>query len=121
MASVRPSLQAAINRGLISAGFTSLVIAALMLSRLALAGGANVVKIDNFSFGPDTINIPVGTTLTWQNGDDIPHSIVAEDKSFHSKALDSDDQFSFVFSKPGEFVYFCGLHPFMKGKIVVTP
>jgi plastocyanin len=121
MANVRPSWQAVANRGLISAGFASFVIAALLLSRLALAGETSVVKIDNFSFGPDTINIPVGTTLTWQNGDDIPHSIVAEDKSFRSKALDSDDQFSYIFSKPGEFVYFCGLHPFMKGRVIVVP
>jgi plastocyanin len=121
MANVHPSWQAAINRGLMSAGFASFVIATLLLSRLALADGASVVKIDNFSFGPDTISIPAGTTLTWQNGDDIPHSIVAEDKSFRSKALDTDDHYSFVFSKPGEFVYFCGLHPFMKGRVIVTP
>jgi plastocyanin len=121
MASAYPSLQTAVNRGLLRAGIASMAIAALLLSRLALAGGESVVKIDNFSFRRDTVNVPIGTTLIWRNGDDIPHSVVAADKSFHSRALDSDEQFSFVFEKPGEFVYFCGLHPFMKGKIIVTP
>jgi len=121
MAHIHPSGPAAVNRGLISAGIACMAIAALLLSRLALAGSDSLVKIDNFSFGPDTITVPVGTTLTWQNGDDIPHTVVAEDKSFRSKALDSDEHFSVVFSKPGEFVYFCGLHPFMKGKVIVTP
>jgi plastocyanin len=121
MACAHPSFQAPVNRGLLRIGIASMAISALLLSRLALAGGESVVKIDNFSFGPDTINVPVGTTLTWHNGDDIPHSVIAADKSFRSKALDSEEQFSFVFEKPGEFVYFCGLHPFMKGKIIVTP
>jgi plastocyanin len=121
MAHAHPSFQGGVNSRLFRAGIASMAIAALLLSRLALAGGERIVTIDNFSFGPDTATISAGTTLTWHNGDDLPHSVVAADKSFHSKALDSDEQFSFVFDKPGEFVYFCGLHPFMKGKIIVTP
>jgi plastocyanin len=77
------------------------------------------VKIDNFTFTPDTLTIPAGTTVTWTNHDDIPHTVVSDDKSMKSKALDTDDKFSFSFSKPGTYPYFCSLHPKMKGVIVV--
>lgn len=77
------------------------------------------VKIDNFSFSPATITIPAGTTVRWTNADDIPHTVVSDDKSFKSKALDTDDQFTFTFTKPGTYSYFCGLHPKMTAKVVV--
>ncbi|MGZ3377709.1 MAG: plastocyanin/azurin family copper-binding protein [Phenylobacterium sp.] len=77
------------------------------------------VKIDNFVFGPDALTVTVGTTVTWINQDDIPHTVVANDKSFKSKVLDSDERFSFTFTKPGEFGYFCSLHPHMVGKVIV--
>lgn len=77
------------------------------------------IKIDNFSFTPATVNIPVGTTVRWTNADDIPHTVVSDDKAFKSKALDTDDQFAFTFAKPGTYTYFCGLHPKMTAKIVV--
>jgi plastocyanin len=64
--------------------------------------------------------VPVGTTVTWINGDDVPHTIVANDKSFHSKVLDTDDRFAFTFTRPGTFAYFCSIHPHMVGKVVVT-
>jgi plastocyanin len=121
MAILNPGFRAAVNRGLIAIGIANGLIAALLLSRLAIAGNESVVKIDNFSFAPDPITVATGTTLVWRNGDDLPHSVVSADKAFRSNALDTDEQFSFVFSKPGEFVYFCGLHPFMKGKVIVTP
>ena len=63
----------------------------------------------------------VGTTVTFRNDDDMIHSIVATDGSFRSKALDTGDEFSFTFSRPGEFAFVCGLHPFMHGKVTVTP
>jgi plastocyanin len=78
-----------------------------------------VVKIDNFSFSPATLTVPVGTTVRWTNADDIPHTIVSDDKMFKSKALDTDDQFTYTFTKPGTYGYFCGLHPKMTAKIVV--
>lgn len=78
-----------------------------------------VVKIDNFSFSPATLTVPVGTTVRWTNADDIPHTIVSDDKIFKSKALDTDEQFSYTFTKPGTYGYFCGLHPKMTAKIVV--
>jgi plastocyanin len=77
------------------------------------------VKIDNFSFGPTALTVPVGTTVTWTNRDDIPHTVVSTDGVFKSKALDTDDKFSFVFSKPGTYPYFCSIHPKMTGQVVV--
>ena len=77
------------------------------------------VKIDNFSFGPATVTVPVGTTVTWTNRDDIPHTVVSDDKVFKSKVLDTDEKFSFTFSKPGTYPYFCSIHPKMTGKVVV--
>lgn len=77
------------------------------------------VKIDNFSFGPATLTVPVGTTVTWTNRDDIPHTVVSTDGVFKSKVLDTDDKFSYTFSKTGTYPYFCSIHPKMTGKIVV--
>jgi plastocyanin len=79
------------------------------------------VKIDNFSFGPVTLTVPVGTTVTWTNRDDIPHTIVSTDdpKAFKSKVLDTDEKFSFTFSKAGTYPYFCSIHPKMTGKVIV--
>ena len=83
------------------------------------AAGATV-KIDNFSFGPATITIPAGTTVTWTNNDDVPHVVTSDDnKMFKSKALDTDDRFSFTFTKPGTYNYYCAIHPKMTAKIVV--
>jgi amicyanin len=80
---------------------------------------ATEVKIDNFSFGPAELKVPVGTTVTWTNRDDIPHTAVSTDKTFKSKVLDTDEKFSFTFSKPGTYEYFCSIHPKMTGKVVV--
>jgi len=79
------------------------------------------VKIDNFSFGPVTLTVPVGTTVTWTNRDDIPHTVVSTDdpKTFKSKVLDTDEKFSFTFSKAGTYPYFCAIHPKMTGKVIV--
>jgi len=82
------------------------------------AAGAEV-KIDNFSFTPATITVAAGTQVTWTNRDDIPHTVVTEDKTIKSKALDTDDKFSATFDKPGTYSYFCSLHPKMKGTVVV--
>src|SRR5215831_6992659 len=90
-----------------------------------LAGAADeaaktaTVKIDNFSFGPVELKVPVGTTVTWTNRDDIPHTVVSTDKVFKSKVLDTDEKFSFTFSKAGTYPYFCSIHPKMTGKVVV--
>ena len=77
------------------------------------------VKIDNFSFSPPTITIPVGTTVRWTNRDDIQHTVVSDKEIFKSKTLDTDDQFSYTFTKPGTYDYFCSIHPKMTGKVIV--
>ncbi len=80
---------------------------------------ASAVKIDNFSFTPMTLTVPAGTIVTWTNADEIPHTVVSDDKSFKSKALDTDEKFSYTFTKPGTYSYFCSLHPKMTAKVVV--
>ena len=80
-----------------------------------------IVKIENFTFEPAAITVKAGTTITWENADDIPHSIVDDRAKFHSKALDTGDKFSMTLADAGDVNYFCGLHPHMKGKINVVP
>ncbi len=87
---------------------------------LARADDANV-GIDNFAFTPAVLTVKPGATVTFVNHDDIPHLVVAVDGAYRSKALDTNDKFSFTFAKPGEYAYFCGLHPHMTGRIVVAP
>jgi plastocyanin len=77
------------------------------------------VNIDNFSFGPASLTVAVGTEVTWINRDDIPHSIVSTDGAFKSKVRDTDEKFSYTFTKAGTYPYFCSIHPKMTGKIVV--
>jgi len=110
-----------------------LVVAAAILLALPLIGqGQNTatatqdskaapveVKIDNFSFTPATITVSVGTTVRWTNRDDIPHTVVSDDQKFESKALDTDDHYSYTFTKTGTYGYFCSIHPKMTGKVVV--
>ncbi len=79
------------------------------------------VSIDNFTFmssGP--VTIPAGTTVTWVNHDDVPHTVVSTEQKFKSKALDTDEKFSFTFTQPGEYPYFCSIHPKMVAKVIVT-
>lgn len=78
-----------------------------------------VVKIDNFSFTPKALTVKAGTTVTWTNQDDIPHNVVSTEKKFSSPVLDTDQQFSFQFQKPGTYPYYCKIHPMMTGSIVV--
>jgi plastocyanin len=110
------------------ATFTASVIIAIVL---LVVGSPNVtandqssaanadVKIDNFVFGPQTITVPVGATVTWTNKDDIPHTSVSTDGVFKSKVLDTDEKFSYTFAKAGTYPYYCTIHPKMTGKIVV--
>ena len=77
------------------------------------------VKIDNFTFGPPEVTVPVGATVTWLNRDDIPHTVVSSDKVFKSKVMDTDEKYSFTFASAGTYTYFCSLHPKMTGKVIV--
>ena len=87
----------------------------------AQAPRAVAIKIANFAFGPSVVTVPVGSTVTWTNNDDDAHSVVADNKAFRSGPLDTDDSYKFTFAAAGTYVYHCGLHPRMVGKIVVVP
>ena len=90
-------------------------------AEVKLAAGPATVVIDNHAFAPAILTIAAGTTVTWKNDDDDSHNVQATDKSFASGALDTDDSYSHAFAQPGEYEYFCTLHSYMVGKIVVTP
>src|SRR6266496_2145577 len=77
------------------------------------------VRVDNFTFGPDTLTVPANSTVTWINKDDVPHVIASNDGLFKSKALDTDDKYSYTFAKAGTYSYYCSIHPKMIGKVVV--
>jgi plastocyanin len=77
------------------------------------------ITIDNFSFTPKEITVSKGTTVTWINHDDAPHTVVSTDKKFKSRALDTDDKYSFTFSDSGAYGYFCSVHPVMTGNVSV--
>jgi plastocyanin len=77
------------------------------------------VLIDQFTFTPQRFIVKVGTTVTWINEDDVPHTVASSSKLFKSKALDTGDKFLFTFTTPGAFQYFCSVHPYMTGAIVV--
>jgi plastocyanin len=83
------------------------------------ANGPAEVKIDNYSFMPGDLTVAAGTTVTWVNHDDVPHTVRNNDGTMKSKALDTDDKFSMTFDKPGTYEYFCSIHPKMTAKVVV--
>jgi plastocyanin len=103
----------------------------VLATLLLLAGSPNVkandrppvsnvdVKIDNFSFTPQSITVIVGTTVTWTNRDDIPHTVVGTDGVFKSTVRDTDEKFSCTFTKAGTYPYYCSIHPKMTGTVVV--
>jgi plastocyanin len=85
------------------------------------AAAPAAVRIDNFIFTPPSLVVAPGATVTWTNADDSPHTVREKDGKFKSAALDTDDTFSQTFTAPGEYEYFCSIHPYMTGKIVVKP
>ena len=97
----------------------TLAVAILLPLTTVRAEDTNMeVHIDNFVFQPAELKVKVGTTVTWTNRDDIPHTVVSAGK-FRSKALDTDDKFTFTFTDAGDYKYFCSLHPHMTGMIKV--
>jgi amicyanin len=94
--------------------------APLVLPGWAQTRPAAAIAIDNFTFGPARLTVKAGTTVTWTNRDDIPHGIAASNNAFaRSPALDTDNSFSFTFTTPGTYQYFCYIHPHMVGTVVV--
>ena len=103
-------------------GAAALVFAAVPIGRSAdQAAFPPAVRIANFSFAPSTLVVATGTTVTWTNADDDVHTVVDSDRKFKSAALDTNDTFSQTFTAPGEYDYFCSLHPQMLGKVIVKP
>ncbi len=92
---------------------------ASVVTKAAPAPVAASVQIGNFTFKAPVVTVKPGTVVTWTNADDIPHTVVSKDGAFKSKVLDSGEHFSFTFAKPGQFGYFCSLHPHMTGMIIV--
>ena len=103
----------------IAAAFAGALGLAAVTAAVAAGATASAVNIDNFNFSPTPVTVAAGTTVTWTNNDDIPHTVRAVDGSFHSKAMDTDDKYSFTFTKPGVYSYFCSIHPKMVGKVIV--
>ncbi len=104
---------------------TQLFFAATLVLQPARAGSEDAksspteVRVDNFTFSPETLTVPVNNAVTWVNKDDVPHVIASNDGLFKSKALDTDDKYSYTFTKAGSYSYYCSVHPKMVGKIVV--
>lgn len=95
---------------------------ALSAASIALASAASHANVDikDYAFQKPAVTVTVGTTVTWTNRDDDPHTVTADDKSFDSKGLGNGDSWSHTFTKPGTYPYHCSAHPFMKGTIIVT-
>src|SRR5579871_1984490 len=98
----------------------------LGMAAIAVAGGTASsqskieVQIKDFMFGPKTLTVPVGTTVVWTNNDDDPHTVASLDKTtFKSSALDTGEKYSYTFTKPGKYAYFCSVHPKMTAEVVV--
>jgi plastocyanin len=118
-------MQRYIRNAFICAGLLGVVASAAIIHGTQIAraeeekNASASITIDNFSFTPKEITVSAGTTVTWVNHDDVPHTVISPDKKFRSKALDTDDQFSFTFTDAGTYNYFCSVHPIMTGKIIV--
>jgi amicyanin len=116
----RAAARFAISRAVIVAMLFGPIFGAMLAAAaVAAQDAASVITIDNFTFTPPELTVAVGTTVKWVNHDDTPHLVVNKDKAFRSKALDTDDSYSFTFTSAGTFDYFCSLHPHMVGKVIV--
>ena len=102
----------------------ALVGAGLMMATVSemtkAAPPAAAVEIGNFTFKTPTLTVKPGTTVTWTNGDEDPHTVSATGGPFHSKTLTDGATFRYTFAKPGRYAYLCTIHPFMRGTVVVT-
>jgi plastocyanin len=114
-------MRSAISAALLGAAVGSVLAGGVLLARAqSPAAAAATVGIDNFTFNPQQLKVKAGTAVTWTNRDDIPHGIASANNAFtRSNALDTDDAYSFTFTTPGSYQYFCYIHPHMTGTIVV--
>ncbi len=102
------------RRALVAAG-----VMALLIGAHALAATPPTIGIKEFKYGPPMLSVPVGSTVTWVNHDEEPHTVTSATGAFSSPGLVNDDTFMETFTKPGTYEYFCKIHPFMKGTVVV--
>ncbi len=107
------------RRTLMAAAFVALAAVGTLWADGSAAAAEAVIKISDFSFAPAQLTVPVGTTVTWVNDDDEPHTVVDSNTLFKSHALDTGDKFSFTFTASGKFQYFCTIHAHMVGTVVV--
>lgn len=114
-----PALRSGPATAVLAAALLALAVG--LPERPAAAGEEVTISIDNFTFSPAEVTVVPGTTVTWVNNDDIPHTVVEKTRAFRSKVLDTEGKFSFTFMTAGDFTYFCSLHPHMTGKVVVKP
>ncbi|MCL4418094.1 MAG: cupredoxin family copper-binding protein [Actinobacteria bacterium] len=84
-----------------------------------LQNQSSKVDIKNMSFSPTSVMVKVGTMVTWTNNDSVTHTVTSNTKEFDSKALQPGESFSFTFKKAGTFPYYCSIHTFMNGTIIV--
>ena len=77
------------------------------------------VAIEHFKFGQPTLSVPVGTTVTWVNRDEEPHTVTSTAGAFASPGLDNGERFTYRFDTPGTYVYYCAFHPHMRAQVVV--
>jgi len=106
---------------LFAAALAAMPAVALAADATPVAAAPTVVEIHGMKFNPATLTISAGTKVTWVNEDSAPHTVTDKGKVFHSAALDTKDSFSYTFAAPGEFTYYCTIHPMMVGKILVKP
>jgi amicyanin len=112
---MRNAIAAAVLGAVVGSGLAGGVLVARAQTTTSTA-----VSIDNFTFSPQQLTVKAGTTVTWTNKDDIPHGIAATGNTFkRSAAMDTDDNYSFTFTTPGTYQYFCYIHPHMTGTVVV--
>lgn len=99
--------------------FTIVALGVLLAVPLVQAEGSEV-SIQDYTFSPTQLTVTAGTQVTWTNRDQVPHLVVDQDKQFRSPALDTNEHYTFTFSHPGTYHYFCSLHPQMTGTITVV-
>jgi plastocyanin len=99
---------------------TSMPMASASVTAPAAPVSGNQVNIDGFAFVPATLTVSAGTTVTWTNRDEEPHTVAASDGSFHSPGMGTGATFTHTFSTAGTFDYVCSIHPMMHGTVVVT-
>ena len=112
--------------------YTGIGIVILILGIVAFSGctqnqqtttgqnAPNTVIIQNFAFNPDTLTVPVGTTVTWINQESTPHDVVSDTGAFTSPSLNTGANYTYTFNQAGEYPYHCGIHPSMKAKVIVN-